>query len=154
MFFLTCSLILMLILKNWTYLNATERATSSSLLTHTLLFLRTLAAARLVLRLRREKRQDAFYSREVHELNVGGFVLVPLPCIGQYLICPRCARQVSAVSIYCNFCGTLLRPALLLRICSNCKSRIPVSARFCPECGQKQPKAKTNLEKDRRKAVT
>jgi predicted amidophosphoribosyltransferase len=100
---------------------------------------------------RREKRQDTLYLMEVHELNVGGWVLIPVPLLGQYLICPRCGKQVSSVSSYCNFCGTLLRPTLVLKICSNCKSRIPASVRFCPECGQKQPRAKLNLEERAKK---
>ena len=78
-------------------------------------------------------------SSGVDELNIGGWVLMPLPSsAGQYLICPRCGSQVFTNSTYCNFCGTLLRPQLVLKICPNCKSKISISARFCPECGRKQ----------------
>ena len=86
-------------------------------------------------------------------MSLAGFLL-PLPTLGQYLICAECGNQASSVSSCCNFCGTLLRRTLVLRICSNCKSRIPASARFCPKCGQKQPRPEPNSEKRARKIDT
>jgi predicted amidophosphoribosyltransferase len=88
--------------------------------------------------IRKEKEEGMIiYSNEV-EILIGAWILVPLSSYGQYLICPRCKRQVSPASNYCDFCGALLRPEIVLKICPNCKSRIPVSARFCSECGTKQ----------------
>jgi len=88
--------------------------------------------------IRKEKEEGMIiYSNEV-DILIGAWILVPLPSYGQYLICPRCKRQVSPASNYCDFCGALLRPEIVLKICPSCKSRIPVSARFCSECGTKQ----------------
>jgi hypothetical protein len=87
--------------------------------------------------MRREKRQSILYSTKVNGLNVAGWLLIPLPLAGQYVTCPSCRRQISSVSNYCNSCGALLRPQLVLKICPNCKRKITVSSRFCSECGQK-----------------
>lgn len=73
---------------------------------------------------KRKRRRDALYPNEVDLLNVTGWVLIPLPWYGQYLICPRCKMQVASVSNYCNFCGTLLRPEIVSKICPNCNAYI------------------------------
>lgn len=69
---------------------------------------------------------------------VVGWIAVPIPKYGQYLVCPKCRSQVSADSKYCNYCGEMLRPQLILKICSRCQNRIISAAHYCPECGQKQ----------------
>ncbi|MCP8309734.1 MAG: zinc ribbon domain-containing protein [archaeon] len=71
-------------------------------------------------------------------MNVGLWILVFPPLPRRYITCSKCGRHVSPSSNYCSFCGTLLRPELVLKVCASCKSRIPILARFCLECGQKQ----------------
>jgi hypothetical protein len=74
----------------------------------------------------------------VNELRASLWVIVPFSLPTQYPSCRRCGRPVSSVSNYCEFCWTLLRPEFVLKICPNCKNRIPVSVRFWSQCGQKQ----------------
>jgi len=81
------------------------------------------------------------FSDEV-ELSFGALILVSPPTPAQYLICPRCGSQAPLTFNYCSFCGYMLHPervwAYASKICKNCKRGIPMSALFCPECGQKQ----------------
>ena len=69
---------------------------------------------------------------------VSGWIAVPVPAYEDYMACPNCRTQVLSNANYCSYCGTMLRPQLILKICPNCKNKIVASFRFCPECGFKQ----------------
>jgi hypothetical protein len=47
---------------------------------------------------------------------------------------------VPISSNFCGFCGNMLRPEVVRtyasRICTKCKNRISISAKFCPICGE------------------
>jgi len=69
---------------------------------------------------------------------LSAFIWVPVPTLSQATTCPKCNSQVTAISNYCNFCGTALHQPIVLKICQKCSTRMDASANFCPECGQKQ----------------
>jgi ribosomal protein L40E len=46
---------------------------------------------------------------------------------------------IPSSSNYCGYCGNRLRPQEVkteLKACARCGSRIPLSAKFCPDCGE------------------
>jgi predicted amidophosphoribosyltransferase len=70
---------------------------------------------------------------------LGAWIAFPVPLYAEYALCLKCGRQIPLKVNYCGFCGVLLRPDRLLKICPKCWSKIQASAKFCPECGKKQP---------------
>jgi predicted amidophosphoribosyltransferase len=85
---------------------------------------------------------------------LSAFIMLPVPTYTQYTRCPNCGSQVVFFSNYCNFCGTALRQPILLKICPKCQTRIPASAKFCPECGKKQQDTNNNQKKPIKKKAT
>lgn len=52
--------------------------------------------------------------------------------------CPKCMALVLRSSNYCSYCGNKLPQVTKteLKICARCGSKIPTSAKFCPDCGE------------------
>ncbi len=48
------------------------------------------------------------------------------------MTCSNCKERIPVESKFCPECGA----SEVFMICSNCKERIPVESKFCPECGE------------------
>ena len=51
---------------------------------------------------------------------------------GVLMICPNCKERIPVESKLCPECGA----SEVLMICPNCKEQIPIESKFCPECGE------------------